>query len=260
MFMVNKTLTFPKESPDIFRIFIDFLKTGRLCRPNSDEQFSFGTLLDVHTFAGEFDIILLRNAALDAFLLRLITKPHELPYHRINDIYRKISSSSSLRDLMVDVIVNIGSKQEMKDWEHDLPKAFVMDCLTVASDKGVFPFAAGEDVVAWLQNKKEGMCMGYHIHNDENEGKPTQRALPFPMVKAKVTSNIFGRPTHADLTTSKAGSWHWNGKGQRVEDDEEDWSAGEEPIAMNEQQRRFDEESAERMRVIYEPLPPETRY
>ena len=166
---------------------------------------------------------------------------------------------------MVDFIVNICSKQAMQNWEHDLPKTFLMDCLTAASGEGTVPFAAGEEnVAAWLEEKKASICNEYHIHDKDEDEKPVQKVISFLVVKAKAkaTLNILGGPTHDDVGTSKPGSWHWNGKGQRIEDEEEeDCSAGEEPIAMNEkQQRRFDAEIAERMRVLYEPLPPRVRY
>jgi hypothetical protein len=150
-YTLERPLAFSKESPDDFRIFIDFLKTGHLIRPNSDESFSFGTLVNIFVFAGDFDILPLRNAAIDAFLLRIIAKPDEIPYHRINDIYKNTSSSSSLRSLVAEVMVNIGSKQEIQDWEHDLPKGFLIDCLSTASDDGATPFSSqysSEDVAA----------------------------------------------------------------------------------------------------------------
>jgi hypothetical protein len=103
---VKKTLALRKQSSDVLRIFVDFLETGRLSRPRTGESFSFGMLVDVFVFAGDFDILPLRNAALDAFFLRIIAKPDRLPYHRVYDIYKSTSSSSSLRGLMVEVILS----------------------------------------------------------------------------------------------------------------------------------------------------------
>lgn len=76
---------------------------------DSDEtmgrRFSFSTLIDIFEFAKDFEIDTLRNAALNEFFLRIVDNPDRLPYKYISDIYEATSSDSSLRSLIVDVIV-----------------------------------------------------------------------------------------------------------------------------------------------------------
>jgi hypothetical protein len=77
----------------------------------------------------------------------------------------------------------------MQDWEHDLPKGFLMNCLNAAGEDGVVLFAADkseEDVAAWLGKKKESMCTDYHVHDKKEKGKSTGKVMWPPKLKVKV--------------------------------------------------------------------------
>ncbi|KAG9188531.1 hypothetical protein G6011_02454 [Alternaria panax] len=237
----SESFIVPGSSPHLFRIFLEFLITGDLHHPDSDEttdrRFPFGTLIDIFEFAKAFEIDTLRNAALDEFFLRIIDNPNQLPYEYISDIYGATSSESSLRCLVVGVIVYIGTKQETKDWNDDLPKEFMMDCLTAASEDEIVPFSGDwseDDVLKWLDEMKGKLCDLFHVHDLEPEPE-SFRTRPF--VRTRKTR-----------------------KERRAKRRQEQEESGEEGPIDPERQTLADDEDAERMRYLMDPLPARQRY
>ncbi|CAN9345825.1 unnamed protein product [Alternaria alternata] len=235
----------PNSSPFLFRIFLKFLKTGNLYRLDSDEttgrRFSFGTLIDIFEFAKDFEIDTLRNAALNEFFLRIVDNPDRLPYKYISDIYEATSSDSSLRSLIVDVIVYIGTKQEMKEWKDDLPKEFMMNCLTAANEDEIVPFSGDRsevEVMEWLNEMKGKLCNLFHVHDLEPE--PESRQMR-PFVKNR---------------KSRLGK-----RARRRQEEETAREDSDEEGEMDpERQKLADDDAAERMRYLMEPLPARARY
>ena len=146
---LSEYFSLPDESPRTVRIYLEFLKTGCLRYPESDEdettdrKLSFSRIVRVFKFAGDFGIVTLRNAALNSFFLRIYENPGRLPYQYISSIYKATSPDSSLRHLAVDVIVNIGTKTDIQNWMEDLPKEFLKDCLISASEDDIVAFPGG---------------------------------------------------------------------------------------------------------------------
>ncbi|KAI4921444.1 hypothetical protein J4E85_008789 [Alternaria conjuncta] len=172
----SEYFSLPDVSPRNFRIYLGFLKTGYLNQldpdDTTDQRISFGRLIHVFMFANELGIILLRNAVLDEFFLRIYDDPDDLPYKCIFNIYKASTPASSLRHLAVDIIVKIGKKADVKEWMHDLPKQFLMDCLTSASEDRIVPFPKNlseDDVMVRLEGMRKAMCEVFHVHDSEPE-------------------------------------------------------------------------------------------
>ena len=66
---------------------------------------------------------------------------------------------------MVDVVVNIGNARDVEDWENELPRAFLVDCLRVAGKDRVVPFENRGVLEAWLEEKCERVCKEWHVHD-----------------------------------------------------------------------------------------------
>lgn len=206
-----------------------------------DRRFSFGTLIDIFEFAKDFEIDALRNAALNEFFLRIVDDPDRLPYKYISDIYEATSSDSSLRNLIVDVIVYIGTKQEMKEWKDDLPKEFMMNCLTAANEDEIVPFSGDRSevkVMEWLNEMKGKLCNLFHVHDLERE--PESRQMR-PFVKNR--KSRLGKRAR-----------------RRQEEETAREDADEEGEMDPERQKLADDDAAERMRYLMEPLPARARY
>jgi hypothetical protein len=166
--MRHLPLGFPREAPAHFRVFVTFLETGTLSHPNlrsmtaSSHVFRF--LSELYAFAGSFDAHAFRNAVLDAVLLRIMSAPRDLPYENVQDVYEHTTSSSSLRDLVIDVVLHIGRSRDLSRKEDVLPKSFLVDCLKMADEDGIVPFQMTRE---WLEGKAERMCTEYHVHGRE---------------------------------------------------------------------------------------------
>jgi hypothetical protein len=87
-----------------------------------------------------------------------------MPYENVQDVYEHTTSSSSLRDLVIDVVLHIGRSQDLSRWEDVLPKSFLVDCLKMADEDGIVPFQMTRE---WLEGKAERMCTEYHVHGRE---------------------------------------------------------------------------------------------
>lgn len=107
----------------------------------------------------------MQNAILDTFFLRVFDKGH-VPYENVRDVYASSSEGSSLRDLVITMTINIGSKKHLEKWGDELPRAFLVGCLGMAGEDGVVPFSV--DVDEWLEEKRSRMCMHYHVYEEES--------------------------------------------------------------------------------------------
>lgn len=65
---------------------------------------------------------------------------------------------------MVDLVINLGVKREVEEWEDDLPKDFLMDCLSTAAENIIVPFQRA-NVAEWLENKRSRICREDHLHH-----------------------------------------------------------------------------------------------
>jgi hypothetical protein len=172
--MAGRPLAFPQEEPAIFQVFITFLYTGSLSHSNLRKMTApkhfFLFLVKLFAFAGSIDAFAMRNAILDMFLLRIATDPFALPYGNIGNLYKNTSRDSSMRDLIIDVIVNIGTSLGVDRWSKELPRQFLTDCLRMASEDGVVPFSKERygEKRDWLAEKKGCLCRHYHVHENES--------------------------------------------------------------------------------------------
>ncbi|KAL1795007.1 hypothetical protein ACET3X_006823 [Alternaria dauci] len=235
--------TIPDSSPYLFRVFLDFLTTGSLDHSDSDDtqhrRFSFGELINIFAFSKKFEIDTLRNAVLDEFFLRIADRPARLPYRYISDIYEATMPNSSLRSLVVDAITYIGTKQEIQEWEDKLPEGFMTDCLTAANEDNIVPFLGDrceDDVLKWLDDMKQRLCDLFHLHDFEPE--PPR---PRPPMK-RTTARMRRRERRREEKEALEGS----------EEEEEEMDP--------ERQKMADDDAAERMRYLMEPLPVRVRY
>jgi hypothetical protein len=173
--MLDLPIAFPRESPADFRVFITFLETGSLRHPNlravTASGFVFRFLAELYAFAGVYKADAFRNAILDAFLLRIMAAPRDLPYEQVQDVYKHTRDFSSLRDLIIDVIVNMGTSKEIRRCMGTLKKDFLLDCLEMAAEDCVVPFQKPK---GWLERKADRMCREYHVHSEEELRAPAQ--------------------------------------------------------------------------------------
>ena len=243
---LSEYFSLPDESPRTVRIYLEFLKTGRLHHPDSDEdettdrKLSFSRIVRIFKFAGDFGIVTLRNAALNSFFLRIYENPDRLPYQYISSIYKATSPDSSLRHLAVDVIVNIGTKTDVQEWMDELPKQFLMDCLTSASEDDTVAFPGGlseDDIVEWLEHMKNAMCETFHVHDYRSGNQRQVFPLEFPEHKMSYRAK----------------------KKENIKEEAADDEAQAQSVNA-EYQKIFDEESAARMKYLMEPLPAKDRH
>jgi hypothetical protein len=134
-------------------------------RYSASEAF-FRFIPQLFGFASDLDAFQLRNAILDEYFLRIFSQPHRLPLGHVRDVYDNTSENSSLRDLIVTIVTNIGSWTEVELYHDELPRQFLLDCLKIAAEDGLVLFAKHEEEKArvWLEDKKGRMCMNYHVH------------------------------------------------------------------------------------------------
>ncbi|KAI4647970.1 hypothetical protein J4E93_004381 [Alternaria ventricosa] len=245
----SEFFSLPDVSPRNFRIYLDFLKTGYLNQPDSDDttdqRISFGRLIHVFMFANGLGIILLRNAVLDEFFLRIYDDPDDLPYKCIFNIYKATTPASSLRHLAVDIIVKIGKKADVKEWMHDLPKQFLMDCLTSSSEDRIVPFPKSlseDDIMERLEAMRHAMCEVFHVH----DSKPDDQEMG-----SQAGTSVRTEDSHRPGRGAER-------KGREAEEDEEDEAQAQN--VDSELQETFDEESAARMEYVMGPLPIRERH
>jgi len=165
---------FASESPAHFKVFTTFLYTGALTHPNlrpiAASKYYYRFVTELFAFAGYFSAYSFRNALLDAFFTRIASAPDDFPYGSVQDVYDCTDASSSLRNLVVDVVVNTGRKGDIKLWKQYLLTTFLVDCIEGAAEEEKVMFAYGVEEVAtqaWLEDKKERLCGDYHVHTRE---------------------------------------------------------------------------------------------
>jgi hypothetical protein len=104
---------------------------------------------------------------LDAFFMRMSASG--IPYQNVRTVYAERKPGSSLWDLVVDAVVNAGTKQNMQRWEDDLPKGFLMDYLVVVGQDRIIPFRMGGREC--IDRMRGEICGEYHLHGqDEGVG------------------------------------------------------------------------------------------
>jgi hypothetical protein len=215
-------------------------------------------LIDIFQFAKEFGITSLRNATLDEFFLRILDNLDELPYKHVYDIYNLTSPDSSLRSLVVDIIVNIGLKRDMQEWKDDLPKEFMTDCLIAASEDCIVPFSgpySDDEVSDWLQEKKGEMCEIYHVHDFETR---TLRQGG-PHAKRKQGSGTGSGAQRIEKRRLKLAAEAAEAA-EEAEQDEEEEEEEDAHVMDPDMQRIFDAESEARMKYLLESFPSRERY
>lgn len=111
---------------------------------------------------------------LDAFFLRL-AEPNlrlrlcDVPVH---EVYNATGRSSNLRDLLATVLLHTGTIKDIEKCENQLPKAFLVECLRVAKEDGVVPFAKrGREGEEWMERKRERIGGEYHVHDEDERGR-----------------------------------------------------------------------------------------
>ncbi|KAF2820415.1 hypothetical protein CC86DRAFT_429151 [Ophiobolus disseminans] len=166
-------LVFVDEVPAHFNVLLDFLRTGALRHYNLHERtrtrIYLRFLAELFAFAGRFDTYQMRNAILNAFLLRVRKDRARLDFENIRDVYELTRENSSLRDLVIDVVVNVGTSRQLRRGEKQLPLGFLVDCLAMAEEDGIVPFKKSEKFAKrqWMWEKKEHLCKHYHVHSRE---------------------------------------------------------------------------------------------
>jgi hypothetical protein len=169
--MANRPIAFPQEDPTLFKTFLEFLTTGTLRHVNLREQSPLRHfcrfLAELYGLASFLDAHEMRNAIIDVFFMRIYCKPSSLPWESIREVYDNTRADSSLRDLTIHMILNLGTPKKMEIYEHHLPRTFLVDCLAMAAEDGTVPFQA--DIDEWLDTKKKYLCQQYHVHDEEAE-------------------------------------------------------------------------------------------
>jgi hypothetical protein len=169
------SIGFPQEDPSTFKTFITFLRTGELHHPNLRSNIAskhfFRFLTELFAFANDFEADTMRNAVLDRFFLRIYSQPNRLPMDNIRDVYKNTSENSSLRDLVITIIINIGTSGLVDDYSNEIPRQFLVDCLRTAAEDKIVPFSHKEQwqASAWLERKKDRICRHYHVHDEDQD-------------------------------------------------------------------------------------------
>ncbi|KAH7080078.1 hypothetical protein BKA63DRAFT_487882 [Paraphoma chrysanthemicola] len=172
--LIRESLIFPRESPVYFQVALNFLQYGRLQHPNlrtnTKDDIYFAFLAELYGFASHYALRSFRSALLDAFFLCMLDKKR-IAYGSIRDVYNNTNEQSLLRDLVIDVTLNIGTSKDIEHYKRHLPLDFWIECLTQAGRDGIVPFrqggkkGKGKGVDKWLRGKRERICFQYHGHS-----------------------------------------------------------------------------------------------
>jgi len=273
-------ITLPDTEPAVFALFTRFLKTGSLCPVQDKEKYlDYKMLVKLFNFANKQDIKPLRNTVISSFFTVIADTPFAIPYTIIPSIYAATTPTSSLRDLFVCTAVEIGAAANVRENLSSLPKEFMLDCLTVASDLAVVPFHRGRDdegVMSWLKEKAETVCAEYHIHDTADSlddgredyrprGKKVGRQQAWERA-GELTRRARQNRMSAVSSVLRDIRRETNVLAERYEDEGEEWDGSEEEEydeddgGIQEMKRLFNEESEARMRHLLEPLPSRERY
>ncbi|KAF2846934.1 hypothetical protein T440DRAFT_540420 [Plenodomus tracheiphilus IPT5] len=164
--LFRKVFYLPNTRPIMVRVFIDFLTHGEIhlgALPALDivDLFNFANLIEAQSF---------RNAILDKFLRRITRHPSAIPFHLIPKIYATTNPHSSLRHVLVDVILNTAPTNTIRAWgtSTNLPAQFWQDCEKFAKEQ---EFVPDEDrrPWEWVKEKEERFCEEDHLHDRAGE-------------------------------------------------------------------------------------------
>ncbi|KAF3049612.1 hypothetical protein E8E11_010176 [Didymella keratinophila] len=162
----RKCFILPHENPEMFKLLVRFIDRSCLTHPSPIKttvlSLSAHLLVDLFTFANAFDIPLLRNAALDALFLRVFVPTESLPLGLIPYIYEQTGEGSSLRDLMIDVVIATGSEDKVASISGSLPDDYYEDLIRAGQDGS----EKASDVGAWLEKRRLKICKYYHLHEE----------------------------------------------------------------------------------------------
>ncbi|KAH7390927.1 hypothetical protein DE146DRAFT_738421 [Phaeosphaeria sp. MPI-PUGE-AT-0046c] len=172
--MTHLPLSFPSEAPALFCVFLTFLTTGELrhsnLRSSTRPDIAMAFIVELFAFSAEFSATTFRNALLDAFFLHLASPALRLRDVPVCAVYEATSSSSSLRDMLVTVVVNTGDVKDVERCEDRLPKRFLVDCLKAAEEDDIVPFGkSSREGREWMDWKMERVCKEYHVHHEDDE-------------------------------------------------------------------------------------------
>jgi hypothetical protein len=114
----------------------------------------------------------MRNAVIDKLFLRIFAQPKRLPFENIHDVYDHSSEGSALRDLVISIILNIGTNGLVEIYSDEVPRKFLVDLLKIAESDGIAPFSHKQqwEMGPWLESKKRRICREYHQHDEEDLG------------------------------------------------------------------------------------------
>lgn len=163
----------PNGNPTAYKLLLEFLTHGHLpiIEANPIDHIDLFTLT-----TGTLPLQPFRNHVLDSFLHHITTSPSSssssIPYHLIPKLYAATAPHSSLRHLLVDVVINTGSAADVAAWNAAarLPREFLTDCWDLAAKQGIQPCAnAQPEAWAWVREKAARFCSEDHVHDGVEE-------------------------------------------------------------------------------------------
>ncbi|KAL1795002.1 hypothetical protein ACET3X_006818 [Alternaria dauci] len=150
-----------------FDIFANWLYSGRL---DTFTEFKCGYLhlCELYAFADSFGVPLLRNKIVDVFFNKLMRDAFSIPCDIMKYMEEKLRDST-LRNMMQDIMLNCGVKEEIAEWQVNLAKGFGVKSSAVGEQGGVVPFGRSSDVRGYLGELKGKVCERYHEHLEGDE-------------------------------------------------------------------------------------------
>jgi hypothetical protein len=148
----------------MFTVFINFLQTNNLRHPNlratTLSKHFFRFLAELFTFAKEFEATSMRNAVIDKLFLRIFAQPNRLSFENIHKLYDNSSEGSALRDLVINIILNIGTNGLVEIYSDEVPRKFLVDLLKMTESDGIAPFSHKQQwkMEPWLESKRGGFA------------------------------------------------------------------------------------------------------
>ncbi|KAF2112048.1 hypothetical protein BDV96DRAFT_649411 [Lophiotrema nucula] len=159
-----KTVKLPEDYPDVFRVFFQWLMTGRLYFALTEEgeiSLSFGLICETFVFGDARGIPELQDAAIN-LLCQRIAQVWSSPWDCLHYVYANTLPGSALRRILVDDSIANSTLIFVKEDPKDVPSDFLRDVLVGAHENKCSP---GHllDHTTWLKTFKGRLCQ-YHQH------------------------------------------------------------------------------------------------